>query len=115
MITPAQVDTLRTFRSFEAMPGNVALDLASGANVLRVPSGRILGSPGEAPSVYPLVLSGRARIFVTDEEGREVTLYRLEPGDGCVLAATCSICDLPSPGFAVAEVGGEALLIPASC
>lgn len=114
MITPARVDSLRSFSAFQAMPNEVESDLLTGANVLSVPSGRILSSPGEQSPYYPLVMSGRARIYVTDSEGREITLYRLDPGDGCVLAATCSICNLPSPGFAVVEVGGDALLIPAT-
>lgn len=36
-----------------------------------------------------LVRSGVMRIFIVSEEGREVTLYRLESGDVCVLSASC--------------------------
>lgn len=36
-----------------------------------------------------LVKSGHIRIYITSEEGREVTLYRLEAGDICILSASC--------------------------
>lgn len=37
------------------------------------------------------VKSGRVRTYITSEEGREITLYRLEAGDICILSASCVI------------------------
>ena len=37
------------------------------------------------------VVSGGVRAYLLSEEGREVTLFRLAPGDVCVLSA--SVCD----------------------
>lgn len=36
-----------------------------------------------------LVKTGTIRVYITSQEGREVTLYRLEPGDICILSASC--------------------------
>lgn len=36
-----------------------------------------------------LLKSGMFRIYMLSEEGREITLYRLEAGDVCVLSASC--------------------------
>ena len=35
------------------------------------------------------VLSGSLRAFLTSEEGKEITLYRLEKGYSCILSASC--------------------------
>ena len=35
------------------------------------------------------VLSGSLRVYCVSEEGREVTLYRVESGDVCILSASC--------------------------
>ena len=35
------------------------------------------------------VLSGSLRVYCVSEEGREVTLYRVEGGDVCILSASC--------------------------
>ncbi|MGI6109952.1 MAG: Crp/Fnr family transcriptional regulator [Eubacteriaceae bacterium] len=36
-----------------------------------------------------LVRSGELRVYIVSDDGREVTLYRLEPGEVCVLSAGC--------------------------
>lgn len=36
-----------------------------------------------------VILSGSIRVYITSEEGREVTLYRLGAGDVCILSASC--------------------------
>jgi len=36
-----------------------------------------------------IVKHGMVRTYITSEEGREVTLYRLEDGDICILSASC--------------------------
>ena len=35
------------------------------------------------------VLSGSLRVYCVSDEGREVTLYRVESGDICILSASC--------------------------
>ena len=35
------------------------------------------------------VLSGQMRIYILSEEGREVTLFRINEGEDCVLSASC--------------------------
>ena len=41
------------------------------------------------------VLSGEIRTYLLSEEGREVTLFRLYPGELCVLSASCVISQIP--------------------
>lgn len=36
-----------------------------------------------------LIQSGTVRVSILSEEGREITLYRMETGDVCVLSASC--------------------------
>lgn len=36
-----------------------------------------------------LVLSGQVRVYIQSEEGREVTLFRIGPGQVCTLSASC--------------------------
>lgn len=45
---------------------------------------------GEKECIGVLILeSGSLRTYITSSEGREVTLYRLEAGDICILSASC--------------------------
>ena len=40
------------------------------------------------------ILSGEIRTDLLSEEGREVTLFRLYPGEPCVLSASCVISQM---------------------
>ena len=41
-----------------------------------------------------LIKTGDLRVYMLSEEGREVTLYRLQDGDSCVLSASCVISSI---------------------
>lgn len=45
-------------------------------------------SDGECRGIMA-VLSGSLRVYCVSDEGREVTLYRVEKGDVCILSASC--------------------------
>jgi len=67
---------------------------------------------GQQCTHLPLVLSGNVRVFKLSESGREITLYRIEPGQSCVLTASCMIGGSPFPANAVIEEDVAALLVP---
>jgi CRP/FNR family transcriptional regulator len=48
----------------------------------------LLTGADQCRKVY-FVLSGSLRVFKISEEGREVTLYRLGPGDTCLFTVSC--------------------------
>jgi CRP/FNR family transcriptional regulator len=60
-----------------------------------------------------LVLDGQARVYKSGAEGREITLYRVHPGESCILTTSCILSDRPFPAFAVAETELTARLVPA--
>ncbi len=51
-----------------------------------------------------LVQQGKLRIYLLSEDGREVTLYRLSPGDLCILSASCALEAITFDIFIEAEV-----------
>ncbi len=64
-------------------------------------------------SHLPLLLEGVARIFKSGENGKEITLYRIRPGESCVLTAACILSDLPFPATATVEQRLDVVLVPA--
>ena len=58
-----------------------------------------------------LIIEGSARVYKLGENGREITLYRVGPGESCILTASCIISGKPFPAFAVSETPIEALVI----
>lgn len=61
-----------------------------------------------------LVLDGTARVYKTGAGGREITLYRVEPGQSCILTTSCILSHRDFPAFAVAETAVDARLVPAA-
>jgi len=60
------------------------------------------------------VKSGRLRIYMLSEEGKEITLYRLAPGNVCMLSASCVIQSITFDVFVDAEEESECFLVSAS-
>lgn len=60
-----------------------------------------------------LVRSGMLRVYMLSEEGREITLYRLGPGDMCVLSASCVLSAITFDVNVDAEEDTELLMISA--
>ncbi len=58
-----------------------------------------------------LIKTGKLRVFILSEDGREVTLYRLYPGDTCVLSASCILNSINFEVHISAELDTEAVLI----
>lgn len=79
---------------------------------VRLEAGQHLAWEGEACSGLGLVLEGQARVYKLGESGREITLYRVEPGESCILTASCLLSRQPFPAFAQVEQPLRALLVP---
>lgn len=58
-----------------------------------------------------IVKSGMLRIYITSEEGRQITLYRLEEGEICILSASCVLKTITFDVSIEAEMPCEVLQI----
>ena len=79
----------------------------------KIPAGESIFLENDTCAFFALLLSGRVRVFKEGESGREVTLYRFEKGESCILTMSCILSDSLYPAIAVAEEDSEAFLIPA--
>jgi CRP/FNR family transcriptional regulator len=58
-----------------------------------------------------LIKSGSLRVYILSEDGREVTLYCLSPGDICVLSASCILNSITFDVHIAAEIDTDTYLI----
>ena len=58
-----------------------------------------------------LVKSGILRTYMLSDEGKEITLYRLYPGDICMLSASCVMQSITFDVFVDAETKSEVYII----
>jgi CRP/FNR family transcriptional regulator len=60
---------------------------ASAGAMMRVPLGAQLFAPGAPCSGFPLILAGEARVFRMAPSGRQLEMYRLTPGEICLVSS----------------------------
>lgn len=60
------------------------------------------------------VLSGRLRVYIVNESGKEITLYRLFEGEACVLSGSCGIRNISFEVHVKAEVDTTLVTISSS-
>ncbi len=75
-------------------------------------SGAIVVLEGQPVQNMLLLAKGAIRVFKSVPEGRQITLYRILPGDGCILSTYSILNGAPFPASAIAEVDTQAWLIP---
>lgn len=69
-------------------PAMAALqDLLPRLRFLQVPSGTTLFREQEACQGFPMVLSGEVRVSRSAANGRELELYRVQPGEMCLVSS----------------------------
>jgi len=80
------------------------------------PKGTRLLSEGQICHTALVVAEGRIRVFRQAPEGREITLYTIEPGESCVLGVACLLAggDAGYPAQAQAAAETEAVALPAA-
>jgi CRP/FNR family transcriptional regulator len=60
----------------------------------------------------PIVLNGAIKVFKQDEDGREILLYYIKPGESCVMSFLGAACNGTSKIRAVVEDDAEVLILP---
>lgn len=60
----------------------------------------------------PIVLSGSMRVMRQDEDGREILLYYIKPGESCIMSFLAGIYEDTSKIKLVVEEDSEVLMLP---
>jgi len=68
-----------------------------------IPAGTVMYRPGDICHNFVLLVEGTVRIFVRARNGREIVLYRLHPGELCILSLSGLLHGRPHTVEAVAE------------
>jgi CRP/FNR family transcriptional regulator len=70
---------------------------------VRVPAGQRVFAEGARCTHYPFLLEGTIRASKFSPEGHQILLYRLDPGESCVITVVALLADAPYPATATAE------------
>src|SRR5271157_4288986 len=101
------------FPFFSTLPAGLKEVILSSAVSKKLTHKQVLASGGAECAFLPFVLAGTLRIYKASESGREITLYRIQRGESCILSATCILNGGGFPAIAEAEGDTEVILLPA--
>ena len=80
------------------------------SQTVKFPRGANIHDGGECTGVI-LIKSGSLRLYLLSDEGKEITLYRLFPGDMCIFSASCVLDTLTFDVFIDAEEDSECVVV----
>lgn len=88
--------------------------LLSQAMVMSLPAGATVFDENQACQGFPLILSGSLRVIKASTNGRELQLYRVVPGESCILTSSCLLGHTRYQARGICEHDVEMVLLPAS-
>ncbi len=85
--------------------------LATEAQVMAAPGGAVLFEEGHPCRGFPMVLSGGVRVARGSPGGRTLELYRVTPGELCVVSTSCLFGQVPLAAHGQTVAATELVLL----
>jgi len=83
----------------------------SGLSAFEVPANTVLFSENASCQGFPLVLSGEIKVSRNSGDGRSLELYRVVPGELCLVSSACLFRAQPLSAFGTATKPSTLMLI----
>ena len=87
------------------------VELLKQASLVDLPADNVLVRQGTSCSNFLFLLEGTVRVYQVSEDGREMTLYRINPGDICLMSLSSLLNDKPFKADAATETKIKALIL----
>jgi CRP/FNR family transcriptional regulator, anaerobic regulatory protein len=114
MNTTDRAKLMGVYPVLQELPQDLLRKLEETAKPVRAPAGRRLFDEGSPCTHYPLLLEGVIRATKGSPDGHEILLYRLNPGESCVITVVALLGETPYPAVGTAETEVALLAVPRS-
>lgn len=88
--------------------------MLANARLMQFPAGTVLFDENQPCQGFPLLLSGNLRVIKSSANGRELQLYRVLPGESCILTSSCLLGHTPYQARGIVLESLEMVMLPAS-
>jgi CRP/FNR family transcriptional regulator len=106
------IDVIRNCESLTNLPDDVQKNISDQASLATIPAKTQLFDCGNACSSLPLVLTGSIRVFTKSPSGREISLYRVNKDQLCIITLSCLLGSDPYPATGVTDENVTAIVLP---
>lgn len=103
---------LARFPALSAVGDPVWRAIAAGLRPTTLARGATTFRAGDACRNYLMVVAGTVRVQKVSESGKEIVLYRVSPGETCILTTSCLFAGETYPAEGVTESDVEAVALP---
>lgn len=97
-----------------ALPEAARQRLLAAGRWARVPAGTLLFDDRQACEGFPFVVEGSVRVVKCAPNGRELPLYRVTPGETCIISSSCLLGHEDYNARGIAEADTVLLMLPKS-
>ncbi|MGB8518143.1 MAG: Crp/Fnr family transcriptional regulator [Gallionella sp.] len=104
---------LQLYPMLSELPAAELDTLLKNATVMSLPAGTVVFDENQPCQGFPLVLSGSIRVIKSAASGRELQLYRVSPGESCILTSSCLLGHTRYQARGIVEENVELVLLPA--
>lgn len=85
---------------------------ASAYQLMQVAAATTVFDIGNSCEQYLLITKGSVGVKMLTKNGKSVLLYRVKPGQSCIITTSCLLGDSRYPSFGITETAVEALSMP---
>ncbi len=96
----------------DALPTALRGRVLEQAQTLTVPAGTVLFDERQPCQGFPFILDGGIRVLKPAANGRELPLYRVLPGESCIITSSCLLGHADYNARGIAETDTTLVLLP---
>jgi CRP/FNR family transcriptional regulator len=97
---------LNAFPALQGLNPDLQDRLTHSLHWLRVPRDGVLFAAGDLCHGFPLLIAGKIQVMRSTPDGHEIELYRIHPGESCIVSTSCLLGEAhyPARGQALNDV-----------
>jgi len=111
---PAQIRArlLELYPAFRSCPDKFLDAVLDEAAIRSAPAGTVMFDERNPCQAFPMLIEGTLRVSKAAPNGRELQLYRVVPGEACVLTSSCLLGNAPYSARGIAESDLTVVTLP---
>ncbi len=111
-LSPLAARIAAVFPGLASAPAPTLERMAREGTYRKAAAGSLMFDAQSPCSGFPLVLAGSIRVLQRYPNGRELQLYRVTPGESCLLSGSCLLSQTNYAASGIAETDVEILILP---
>jgi len=103
---------LMLYPALRSLPTEQLAAICPATALLKLPAGAQVFTEKQNCLGFPLILAGTIKVVKNTAAGRELLLYRVQPGGSCIITSSCLLAHSPYSARGIAETPLSLLLLP---